>query len=437
MLLDLNETQVAAYVEGDRLSALRQLLASDPIVQEMARTPLLLNAMAFTYRDDTYSAIAGLTSKVDRTNHLFRGYFRKRFDKLQSAYTLTQTQRYLTWLAQKLEANSQYVFYLENMQPTWLFERARPIYLYLVGAISGFLSAIAFGLVVVLYGLSVNLAPETVVGITVSLAAALLVNGLWAQRYVFKPVRPFATGVALGRGVGLFLSNLSILGVFPYGSLDWYFPKFILGCIIGVSIGLAAFLIFIIGARKSEQTKQEIPTLIYPVEEPAGSLLAIMTTVFSGLIMVSPNLQKNTSPMIEQKVIPNQGIRRSLVNSLRNGLIFGVFAMIVSFGANGIISNFNWKYLQFELPKPVSEPLGSLIVGFAAFVFVALGSGGFACIKHFVLRWILYHSDNIPFNYADFLDFAANIGMLRKVGGGYLFIHRYLLEYFSSLKLIS
>lgn len=32
-----------------------------------------------------------------------------------------------------------------------------------------------------------------------------------------------------------------------------------------------------------------------------------------------------------------------------------------------------------------------------------------------------------------FLDYAAERIFLRKIGGGYIFIHRYLMEYFASL----
>jgi hypothetical protein len=37
-----------------------------------------------------------------------------------------------------------------------------------------------------------------------------------------------------------------------------------------------------------------------------------------------------------------------------------------------------------------------------------------------------------PWNYARFLDHATDRILLRKVGGGYTFIHRMLLEYFAA-----
>ena len=60
--------------------------------------------------------------------------------------------------------------------------------------------------------------------------------------------------------------------------------------------------------------------------------------------------------------------------------------------------------------------------------------GGLAVISHFTLRFILYRNGDIPWNYVRFLDFATDRIFLRKVGGGYIFIHRMLMEYFVSLE---
>jgi NACHT domain len=61
--------------------------------------------------------------------------------------------------------------------------------------------------------------------------------------------------------------------------------------------------------------------------------------------------------------------------------------------------------------------------------------GGSAYIHHFILRWFLRDAGVMPWNYVRFLDYAADHLLLRKVGGGYIFIHRLLMEYFASLPL--
>ncbi len=60
---------------------------------------------------------------------------------------------------------------------------------------------------------------------------------------------------------------------------------------------------------------------------------------------------------------------------------------------------------------------------------------GKTCIQHFTLRLILYRDGYIPWNYARFLDYASNRIFLQKVGGGYIFIHRLLLEHFAQMEL--
>jgi hypothetical protein len=44
-----------------------------------------------------------------------------------------------------------------------------------------------------------------------------------------------------------------------------------------------------------------------------------------------------------------------------------------------------------------------------------------------------YFCTNVPWNYIRFLDYAAERVFLRKVGGGYIFTHRLLMEYFATL----
>ena len=54
-------------------------------------------------------------------------------------------------------------------------------------------------------------------------------------------------------------------------------------------------------------------------------------------------------------------------------------------------------------------------------------------IKHYALRLILWLKGYTPFNFIKFLDHCARLILLKKVGGGYIFIHRMLLEYFADL----
>ena len=50
------------------------------------------------------------------------------------------------------------------------------------------------------------------------------------------------------------------------------------------------------------------------------------------------------------------------------------------------------------------------------------------------LYFFFVQNSSAPWNYPAFLDYAAERVFLRKVGGGYMFIHRMLLEHFALLE---
>ncbi|MDJ0688082.1 MAG: hypothetical protein QNJ41_06210 [Xenococcaceae cyanobacterium MO_188.B32] len=53
------------------------------------------------------------------------------------------------------------------------------------------------------------------------------------------------------------------------------------------------------------------------------------------------------------------------------------------------------------------------------------------------MRLILYCKKYIPWNYARFLDYASERLLMKKVGGGYVFYHRMLMEHFAQRHQIS
>jgi hypothetical protein len=58
-------------------------------------------------------------------------------------------------------------------------------------------------------------------------------------------------------------------------------------------------------------------------------------------------------------------------------------------------------------------------------------NGGIPTYQHVALRQVLKADGDIPQNLSEFLNYATSLILMRKVGGGYIFIHRYLLEYFA------
>jgi hypothetical protein len=104
------------------------------------------------------------------------------------------------------------------------------------------------------------------------------------------------------------------------------------------------------------------------------------------------------------------------------GLLAGLLGMLTFAFAVGVASG---RFISWY---------GPLAVVMVAVISASLVFGGLAVIQHGVLRFILLRSGYGPLNYARFLDYAASRVLLRKVGGGYIFVHRLLLEYFAGIK---
>jgi hypothetical protein len=127
------------------------------------------------------------------------------------------------------------------------------------------------------------------------------------------------------------------------------------------------------------------------------------------------------SRTIETKSFPNQGISRSVRNAVIGGLFSGFIVGLI-FLLLGM--------LREGLVFGVKVGLSYFII--AGTVFGLLVYGGLDVIKHYTLRPILWQQGYAPLNYEKFLDYAAKLIFLRRVGGGYIFIHRMLLEHFAT-----
>jgi hypothetical protein len=132
---------------------------------------------------------------------------------------------------------------------------------------------------------------------------------------------------------------------------------------------------------------------------------------------------------------PNEGAIRSaraaLITSLCVGLAFALtqvpIALLTIVTMRGVGSPADIGGQQMAVLSAVSgAQIGMLCA--------AVRNGGLFCVQHFVVRTALWWTGSAPWQYARFLDHAAQeLALLRKVGGGYIFTHRLVLNYFASL----
>ena len=387
-LKPLSAKQVYSFLikAGDSLAGLKTLLQQDKELEQFAQTPLILNIMSWAYQDwSTEDLLKQFRSSQNRYRHLFDSYiermlYRRVIEKLEQKknsprYSQEKVLHCLSWLGKTMVKKSQTVFLIEKMQPTWLQTRSEIISyrisnFLLGGLIIGLIVWLIFGLI---HGLSKGLIHGLRMGLIHGIIHGLIVGLIFA----------LIGGVIAG----------SLKEITLFEQMNWSWQKAKSTMIREVPIGLMYGLIFglIVGIIEGLNVGLTL----------GSSFGLIFVGMGSGLV----------STEVKQKIVSNQGIRSSSKNAiilvLTGGLIYGL-----SVGLSvGLIYG-----LIFGL-------IFGLIVGFKY--------GGATCLQHFNLRRILYNKGHIPWNYTHFLNYASERLLMKKVGGGYVFYHRMLMEHFA------
>jgi len=72
-------------------------------------------------------------------------------------------------------------------------------------------------------------------------------------------------------------------------------------------------------------------------------------------------------------------------------------------------------------------------LGFVCGLYLGLRLGGTAVIEHYIFRVISGFQNTLPWRLIPFLDHCVDLIFLRRVGGGYIFVHRLLMEHFAEM----
>lgn len=536
----------------------RNALHSNPFLQELAITPLMLNVLVQVYQEEPFDDFVPASSMGTR-QQILETYVRRMLSRrgIKTCYTPQQTRQWLAWLARQLKQHNQTVFYIERMQPDWLIGGRVPwIYEYLatrfpdvlVGSIvtlliitmlfsavfsvtfelcycsvgglvsvllgkgkpinplaessnihvqrsfwkrviniqclgNGLLLGLIYGLTYgSAYGLRIGLIYGSIFGLVGALLSSILGQGMlklppeekigqsresrWYNLINFGyPRIALVVGLSYGLGYGLSTETTNqlrisqgsvlantlayvlayvLIGVLiclilerrkhaiqPAEMIVWswrtlwrnlitirhwgngLFVGLLVGSIIGLSIGL----------------REEQPTIGLLFGLNAGLIFGVNYWLLLGIFKAL------SSEMIDehQHVKPNQGTWASARNSIIIGFISGCISWLVCSLSYTLsytfIDNFS---AALSIGQLVARSIG-LLVGLSVGLLCGLLNGGLAFLQHWTLHLLLWHAGSIPWSYPRFLDYAVERILLRKVGGGYIFIHQELLEYFASL----
>ena len=476
-LLPLTDDQIEAYLAaaGSRAATLAALLQQDADLRDAARTPLMLSLMPQAYADVSLEDLEGehFNTPQKRREYLLDRYV----DYLatpagagpSTPFTREQTLSDLGWLARGMTAQRQSIFLVEQLQPGWLATRGRR-WAYWVGsrALMGLLIGLVHAATIHVVGTPLD---RVVYVITALLAGALIgiVDGvgagmartlarwpLWALQassaltaallagacfyLAFGPGlgRPGPVPGLLAAGAALVFGLLFGLGgvrtgdagdVRPVEALSWSWRAARRGLLPALLMLLAAAGVITAILAASGRL------VAWPTLGPGYSLLAGLAVV------IIYGLRGRT---VEHRSYPNQGTWLSARNAAQAGLLLGVACGLVY----GIV--YTVALRTGALAGPVEalrtgalvDPMEALRIGvlrglamaLRIGVLFALWYGLFDVIKHLTLRGLLATISGPRWNLVQFLEHAARLGFLQKVGGGYMFPNRLLQEHFAGME---
>lgn len=138
----LSSEQVKDYLAraGEALAAVQTAVHTNPVLQELLTTPLMLDVVTLTYQDKAAKDLPH-GSPVEQQRQVFEHYVTQALEKKRERtwrYTPQPTRKWLSWLAQQMQQRNLTEFYLEYLEPSWLPTSRMGIpYHLIVGLLSG------------------------------------------------------------------------------------------------------------------------------------------------------------------------------------------------------------------------------------------------------------------------------------------------------------
>jgi hypothetical protein len=268
-------------------------------------------------------------------------------------------------------------------------------------------------------------------------AVAMVLSGADLARIAFGLIWSLLFGL---RGRGRNVSN----DIYTVEALGWSWKGAGKGALRGMGIGV---LLSVAGAFLT-LLGVEFWTAADDLRLPAWMLWTVRLTAWVPLFGATGfALGGLTGRSLPTTAKPNQGIRLSIRNAIFGGTVQTAVAVLITTSTITLMMFTLMPGQISEVMKnaglPPSGWLAFILVFFAVGISLGLMTGlyagviggliygGMDAVQHAVLRYQLRLSGAVPRHYARFLDYTVELVFMRKVGGGYLFVHRLLLEHFA------
>jgi hypothetical protein len=195
-LESLSLEEVSKYLDraGSKLAALREAVTLDPVLQELAQSPLMLSIMSLACQGSGGNELARQKrdSPEARRKQIFGLYVEQMFQRkglTPRAFPKEKSIGWLSWLAGKMRAHSESVFLVEGLQPGWLGTMAQRV---------------GYGTVI---ALSVGLSFGLICGLAILVGVGL---GCWSKSPLTNGVLSGLIGGLLGGLIVLILWRVAI-----------------------------------------------------------------------------------------------------------------------------------------------------------------------------------------------------------------------------------
>jgi len=192
------------------------------------------------------------------------------------------------------------------------------------------------------------------------------------------------------------------------------------GLVRGLLVGVLVAILGLLGVIEGSPFKAVIPDDLF-----APLVIFIITLVSVVFDVVRRGLR---GTLLETETSrPNQGIQLSLRNAITIGLSYG--------GSFGLLGAAIGVMLGTFVDQILISSLIYSAYGIFFGVLASIWYGGLDILKHYWLRATLSQVEGAPplHRTIAFFDNAAELVLLRKAGGSYLFLHRLLQDYFAEL----
>ena len=149
--------------------------------------------------------------------------------------------------------------------------------------------------------------------------------------------------------------------------------------------------------------------------------------------MISGWLEGNERGLIILAIAAANGLRACLTNAMADRHSSSGSAIRRSVAASALVLALGSVISQVTLRAGDTAFFDSMTnIGLFcvwATPILALNSGGYFVVWHYAARLAMWSRGKGPWHYARFLENAVDRILLRRAGGGYLFVHRLLLEH--------